>query len=285
MNQNDENIEYNNAVTGVPVNQEVRDFENAQFSYWMKKYNVSSEYSDNLCYIREYCMKGARVDGNGILEVPQDAIFHYISREKKIKFTNFTKERFDNHEEMQISIEKLNLDKDATYEFILFVWYELKKLYNAGKRVRLGTAFENFVEELNEDLNVKTKMSIKVGKTSIKLNDRNTVESLLYCFSKSDSFIMDLTVNIPYTQHDKSRFKNYLLSILLQNLPIIYDKPKKGAFSQAERDFGLSVLWLISSEEENRFRDQSEYCSFCNNATFDKIMREYKNDILPCIIR
>lgn len=100
MNQNHENFEYNNYMTCVHVNQEVRDFEDAQFSYWMRKYGVPSRDSYKFRYIRDYCMMRATVDSDGVLQVSQDAIFHYISRNTKIKYTNFTKERFDSHVEI-----------------------------------------------------------------------------------------------------------------------------------------------------------------------------------------
>jgi len=69
----------------------------------------------------------------------------------------------------------------------------------------------------------------------------------------------------------------------LRNLPIKYKKRKKGTFTQAERNFGLSVLWLTGELNHLKNDDPTDYCTKDNNATFDKLMRDYKDMKLPAI--
>ena len=69
----------------------------------------------------------------------------------------------------------------------------------------------------------------------------------------------------------------YLVKTLLDYLPIKVES-RRGQYTQAERNFALSVLNYTG----RLVGDEPEFlCGFENNATFDKLMRDFKNQPIP----
>ena len=72
----------------------------------------------------------------------------------------------------------------------------------------------------------------------------------------------------------------YLVKTLLDYLPVKVER-RRGQYTQAERNFALSVLnytgRLVGEEPEF-------LCGFENNATFDKLIRDFKNQPIPFVM-
>lgn len=78
---------------------------------------------------------------------------------------------------------------------------------------------------------------------------------------------------------DKVRALDYfIVKTLLDYLPIRHDSTRRGMYCQAERNFGLSVLSLCGRLPDF---DREGECSKENNATFDKLMRDFRNTPIP----
>lgn len=69
----------------------------------------------------------------------------------------------------------------------------------------------------------------------------------------------------------------YLVKTLLDYLPIKTER-RRGRYSQAERNFSLSVLNLCG---RLLGIDPELVCSQFNNATFDKLMRDFRQREIP----
>jgi hypothetical protein len=69
---------------------------------------------------------------------------------------------------------------------------------------------------------------------------------------------------------------------LLDYLPIHHNRRQGAVYSQAERNFGLSVLSLCHRLPDN---DREGVCSKENNATFDKLMRDFHSEHIPFAMR
>ena len=70
----------------------------------------------------------------------------------------------------------------------------------------------------------------------------------------------------------------YIVKTLLDYLPTDKSLRRGGRFSQAERNFGLSVLSLCGRLPDI---DREGECCQENNATFDKLMRDFKGTPIP----
>lgn len=70
----------------------------------------------------------------------------------------------------------------------------------------------------------------------------------------------------------------YIVKTLLDYLPIHITMARTGHYTQEERNFGLSVLCFLGRLPDI---DRDGVCSFENNATFDKLMRDFKSYPIP----
>lgn len=204
---------------------------------------------------------------------------YYYRRSRFLDKTRLSYDDFLAHEQLQASIVALGLDPEPTFEFILFLKYyfglrsdlrfsALEQLDNAC------TALSNLAdgESATIDINVGGK-HFKIQNTSfvkqaIMSIDRNTL--------KSGAFVNDFNEG---SNRDKIRaIDYYIVKTLLDYLPIKKESAKSGLFTQRERNFGLSVLSYLG-----RFPDKyrSEECGKENNATFDKLMRDFRDQRIP----
>lgn len=203
---------------------------------------------------------------------------YYYRRERFVKKSNLDYETFLNHKPLQRAISALGLESEPTFEFILFLKYyygmrsELR--YSAIELLKMAQQALSKSDEncqVSLDLNVSGKHfrfgNARFVKDAIMLIDKEKL--------KFGSFENDFVEGAP---RDKLRaIDYYMVKTLLDYLPI-NNGHHRGMFSQAERDFGLSVLSLCGRLPDF---DREGVCSRENNATFDKLMRDFKMVRIP----
>lgn len=123
------------------------------------------------------------------------------------------------------------------------------------------------------------KMEVVINGRHFKFSNSEFIKALLCSIDERDlgKHVFSDTFD-QGGMRDKTRALDYyLIKTLLDYLPTKVEE-RKGKFSQTERNFALSVLnycgRLVGDDIEG-------LCSFENNATFDKLMRDFKNTPIP----
>ncbi len=264
------------------VNQRLMDEEEHLFNEFFKHY-PDSELEDirkRLKYIRPYIINYPDYDGKDYF-LSEDAFNHYRWREQKMDETRLSEKEFYNFKEMQESIESLGLEPKPTFEFILYLWHILRNWYYKGMNEILDERINRMWNKMQEAPELEISADFKVGKNHFKFDNKDFLRAMIANYRNSDIMAGDMVEKIC----PKKREIDYLLlRTLLTYLPIKHKTPKKGTFSQAERTFGLCVLWLIGSINHKKDDDPSIYCSHDGNAIFDKLMRDYARvELIPII--
>lgn len=237
--------------------------------------DASEEVKGRIKYLVPYIIQNIDWEEYGIpLEAWQ--LKFYYQRDRFLKKTGLRYEDFLNHPYLMESIRKLRLDPEPVFEFILFLWY----YYSLRSDLKFSSVEQ--LQKLQEALqpgDVDVSMDVSVNGKHFKF--------------KNTSFIKQIFTGLDAAKLSYGNFKDdfnegaarekiraldyYLVKTLLDYLPIVKDKGR-GLYSQAERDFSLSVLNFIGRlvGEEPEF-----LCGFDNNATFDKLMRDFKNQKIP----
>lgn len=251
------------------------------FQTWIKKYPAEehSEIEERLQYIRKYAIRYPDFDGEDWFP-SQSALRFYDFRQERIKHCGLSEIEFYKFEILQNTIADLGLSPKATFDFIVYLWYELFQWLHYGKSERTEEKVNHIMKRIEEHPTDKIELTIKVGKKHFTFSNEYFIKSILANFLTSELDSAD-TVETLYPQ--KREIDYILLKTLLVNLPIIYKKKKTGEYTQAERTFGLCVLWLTGELNHKKNDSPSILCSQYNNATFDKLMRDYKNMIIPAI--
>ena len=264
------------------VNQCLIDEEDQLFNDFFKNYPESEQedISERLKYIRSYIINFPDYDGEEFF-LSVEAFNHYKWREQKMAETSLSEKEFYNFKEMQEAIASLGLAPKPTFEFILYLWHILRNWLYKGMNERLDERVNRMWNKMQEEPEINISADFKVGKNHFKFENKDFLWALIANYIKSDIIAGDLIEKI----YPKKREIDYLLlRTLLTYLPIKHRKPKKGTFSQAERTFGLCVLWLIGSINHKKGDDSSIYCSHDGNAIFDKLMRDYADtELIPII--
>ena len=201
---------------------------------------------------------------------------YYYQRGRFLKMTNLSYDEFLNHELLQDSIEELGLDAEPVFEFILFLSYyyglraDLKfSSYEQLSKVKMAL-------KRNEG---EVTMDVVVNRKHFKFNNSNFIKTL---FSIIDTDKLNYGAFSNNFEEGSAREKiraldYYLVKTLLDFLPIKSER-KKGKYTQTERNFSLCVLnycGRLQGEETEII------CSQFNNATFDKLMRDFKDVEIP----
>lgn len=204
---------------------------------------------------------------------------YYYQRERFLAKSKLKYQDFLNHEPLQNSIAELDLSPEPTFEFILF----LKYYFDMRSELRFSpieqlTRARDALESLKE--NNTASIDINVGGKHYKIENTNFVKRIIASIPLEDlcsgAFINDFDQGSP---RNKIRALDYfIIKTLLDYLPIKQDVPKRGTYSQAERNFGLSVLNYIGRLPSF---DINGVCSRENNATFDKLMRDFNDEEIP----
>ena len=212
--------------------------------------------------------------------VPLEAwqLRYYYQRERFLKKTGLSWSRFLNHEPMQAAIEKLGLKPEPVFEFILFLsyYYHLR----SDLRYSCMEQLNSLLDELDSYNGASIQMDVKIGGKHFKISDHAFLRKMFHAIDCSrintGKFVHDFNQG---SLRDKVRALDYyIVKTLLDYLPTDKSLRRGGRFSQAERNFGLSVLSLCGRLPDV---DREGECSQENNATFDKLMRDFKGTPIP----
>lgn len=230
-------------------------------------------------YIRSYALLFPDYDGEQWYP-SQDAINYYDNRGKRIDSCGLSKKEFLEFDILQDSLKDLGLSPTATFEFIAFLWHELSKWLYRGTIERIEERVNRLVKRIDERSTDKMVVDFKIVSKHFKFVNQQFIKSIIALFVSSKLESGD-QIEIIYPA--KREIDYILVRTILQYLPISHKKQKKGSFTQAERNLGLCVLWLTGELNHKKEDDPTDFCTKDNNATFDKLMRDYKDMPLPII--
>ena len=201
---------------------------------------------------------------------------YYYRRDRFLKVTQLNYDEFLKHELLQQSIYELGLELEPVFEFILFLSY----YYSLRADLKFSSIEQlSKVKRALEGEESEAYMDIVVNGKHFKFSNSNFIKAL---FSNIDSDKLNHGSFSNNFEEGSSREKvraldYYLLKTLLDFLPIKRES-KKGKYTQAERNFSLCVLNYCGRLQG----DEPEIiCSQFNNATFDKLMRDFKDVEIP----
>ena len=170
----------------------------------------------------------------------------------------------------------MGLDPEPVFEFILFLSYYY------GLRADLKfSSYEQLskVKQALQEGESEASMEIVVNGKHFKFNNSNFIKTL---FSNIDADKLNYGAFSNNFEEGSSREKiraldYYLIKTLLDFLPVKSER-RKGKYTQTERNFSLCVLNFLG----RLLGDEPEIiCSQYNNATFDKLMRDFKDIEIP----
>lgn len=229
-------------------------------------------------YLVPYILQSIDWDKYGI---PLGAwqLHYYYRRERFISKTRLSYEDFLAHRPLQNAIVALGLEPEPTFEFILFLKYyygmrsELK--YSALEQLNLA---RKSLEESGKDSTVS--IDINVNGRHFKISNTEFVKKAVMSIDidklRDASFVNDFKEG---ASRDKIRaIDYYMIKTLLDYLPMRLRTAKIGMYTQEQRNFGLSVLSFCGRLPDI---DRRGECSKENNATFDKLMRDFRNVRIP----
>ena len=203
---------------------------------------------------------------------------YYYQRDRFIRKTGLDWDRFLKHEPMQRSLETLGLEPEPVFEFILFLRYYFG--LRSDLKFSCIEQFDMMVDELENCESANVTMDVNIGGKHFKINNSQFLRKMFNSVDRSrlsgGAFINDFNQG---TSRDKLRALDYyLVKTLLDYLPTDKSLRRGGRFSQAERNFGLSVLSICGRLPDI---DREGECSQENNATFDKLMRDFGGQPIP----
>lgn len=256
--------------------------EELMFNAWIKKYHESehTDIEERLQYIREYALLFPDFDGEEWFP-SQTVLNYYEFRAERLKDLALSEEEFYNFDILQDAIVDLGLSPKATFDFIVYLWNELSKWLYQGNIERMEDRMKRLVERIDERPNDSLELDIKIGSKHFKFSNNSFIKSVIASFLNSN---LDSGNIVERVYPTKREIDYILICTLLRNLPIKHKKQKKGTFSQSERNFGLSVLWLTGELNHKKSDDPTDFCTKENNVTFDKLMRDFKDMQLPAIL-
>lgn len=203
---------------------------------------------------------------------------YYYQRDRFLEKTHLKWESFISHEPMQTAIGRLGLEPEAVFEFILLLCYYFG--LRADLRYSCVEEFQNIMDELENNPAAEVIMDVKVGKRHFKISNSGFLRLLLGKINIKEADLQSFSDD--FTQgrtREKIRAIDYfMVKTLLDYLPIDKTLRRGGRFSQMERNFGLSVLNLCGRLPDI---DRNGVCSQENNATFDKLMRDFRDVPIP----
>lgn len=201
---------------------------------------------------------------------------YYYQRERFLKVSGLSYEKFLNHSLLLTAIKDLGLEPEPVFEFILFLCY----YYHLRSDLRFSSV--ELLEKLREELkkeNSVAQMEVVVDGRHFKFSNSSFIKNLIASVKTDHLTGGSFKNNFDEGPHrDKIRALDYyIIKTLLDYLPTKTER-KKGKFSQAERNFSLCVLNLCGRLQGE---EQDIICSQFNNATFDKLMRDFKEVEIP----
>lgn len=226
---------------------------------------------DSIEYIRIYCRNFPLFNGDDYQPL-QAPFAYYRSRETYLKELPFTEEEFYKFTYIQDAISKLGLKPQPTFEFITFLFHIIK-VWSENQITTSGAKIDNILSLIKEQPNAELTMNIKVGSKTFEFTNSLFIQSLLEFYSSHNLISHDLVER--ENKRVRERTIQYsLVKTLLDYLPIKVIRQEGARFAQAERNFALCVLYLCKLLLG---KAPSILCSYLNNATFDKLMRDLKD--------
>lgn len=213
--------------------------------------------------------------------IPLDAwqLQYYYRRERFIRKSHLSYDDFLRHEPLQGSIAALGLEAEPTFEFFLFLKYYF------GMRSELRHSAIEQLEELQAALSEmnpdeEVTLDVKVGRKHFTIRNKQFVKEAMLSIDKGKlrRGVFTDDFNEGSSREKLRAIDYYIVKTLLDFLPIKHTNEKRGQFSQQERNFGLSVLSFCGRLPDV---DREGECSSENNATFDKLMRDFQGVRIP----
>ena len=203
---------------------------------------------------------------------------YYYQRDRFIEKTGLSYENFLNHAPLQNAVKKLGLKPEPVFEFILFLSYYYR--LRSDLRFSCIEQLDSIIKELNRDTEESVILDLNIGGKHFKISNSSFLRKMFQAIDKSKltngTFANDFDQG---AARDKIRALDYyIVKTLLDYLPTDKSLRRGGQFSQVERNFGLSVLSLCGRLPDI---DREGECSQENNATFDKLMRDFKGVRIP----
>ena len=226
-------------------------------------------------YIIPYVLQSIDWDAYGIpLEAWQ--LRFYYQRERFLQKTGLKYDDFLNHTYLQGAISQLQLEPEPTFEFILFLkyYFDLRSELKYSSIEMLQKLKESLITE-SDRVSMDVMIDGRHFKFANSLFIKKLFDSIDVAALSQGAFTNEFNEG---AHREKIRALDYyLVKTLLDYLPIKVVK-RRGQYTQAERNFALSVLNYIGrlSGEEPEF-----LCGFDNNATFDKLMRDFRDKPIP----
>ena len=246
-------------------NENLKELDQVAFADFLKNYPEEEHVliTERLAYIRDYNLHFAYCDSWGPVLV-QDYEFYYRCRESILQHTNFSEEKFYGFKLLQDQIKLLGLNPQSTFEFITYLYY-----YTLRNRSRNSITYGDRIKEILDIIDTATtSMTIKVGRKNFSFKDREFIKSILMHYAEANLFSSCMVM---YEDKELKRETDYrIIKTLLDYLPI-KQMNKRGSYTQTERNFSLCVLYFCGCLQGNEY----EVC-MNNNATFDKLMRDFK---------
>lgn len=123
-------------------------------------------------------------------------------------------------------------------------------------------------------------MDVKIGGKHFKISNAGFLRKMFHAIDLTE---LKSGAYVHYFNQGSSRDKiraidYYIVKTLLDYLPTDKSLRRGGRYSQAERNFGLSALSICGRLPDI---DRDGECSKENNATFDKLMRDFKETPIP----
>ncbi len=229
-------------------------------------------------YMIPYILQSIDWDAYGIpLEAWQ--IQFYYHRDRFLVMTRLSYDKFLSHCPLQKAIRKLGLEAEPTFEFILFLkyYFGMRSELRFSPLELLDKAVDA-IENLSSSDSVT--MDINIGGKHYRFSNRFFLKELLSGCDKNRLKASELINDFSQGGiRDKIRAIDYfIVRTLLDYLPISINNRKTGAYTQIERNFGLSVLSFLGRLPDV---DREGECSRENNATFDKLMRDFRDIPIP----
>lgn len=202
----------------------------------------------------------------------------YYRRERFLQKTGLSWERFLDHVPMQMAINRLRLKPEPVFEFILFLSYYYR--LRSDLRYSCIEQLDSLVKEMDSDYDTDVRIDVNIGGKHFKISDSAFIRKMFHAVDRTHlntgKFVHEFNQG---SYRDKVRALDYyIVQTLLDYLPIDKSLRNGCRYSQAERNFGLSVLSLCGRLPDN---DREGECSSENNATFDKLMRDFKGRPIP----
>lgn len=244
----------------------LKDMENGAFTSFLKNYPEEEHASieEKLAYIRDYNLHFAYCDDFGPF-LHLDHEYYYKNREKILHDIGFSEKKFYAFELLQEQIRILKLNPISTFDFITYLYFHTLK----DRNKKSTTYAEKISEILNLIDSKDAEMTIKVGRKKFSFENKLFIKSMLMHYKEANLQALYMAKSQKKEQKRETDYR--IIKTLLDYLPIDRTN-KRGNYTQAERNFSLCVLYFYGS----LLGDEYEVC-LNNNATFDKLMRDFKD--------